>query len=239
MLLKLRLSIIRALIDLNERFIFERKLKNFYQRKDFICSVIDVGANKGQTIDFFLKLNPRCNIYSFEPNPKLFNFLQKKYEKFPNVKIFNLGISNLTGEKLFYENLLDYTSSFEPLNPESEYLAKKARILGTNVDQIVVSEYKVETIRLSDFINNSQISNIDVIKIDTEGHEYSCLHGLFNELTLPKIKYIQIENHNHNMYLEGSDYNAITTLLNSNDFYEAKFINHGFGNFNEIIFNKK
>lgn len=239
MLLKLRLSIIRALIDLNEKFIFERRLKKFYHRKDIICSVIDVGANKGQTIDFFLKLNPKCNIYSFEPHPKLFSFLQSKYKKIPNVKIFNLGISNLTGEKLFYENLLDYTSSFEHLNPKSVYLAKKAKILGTNIDQIVVSEYRVETIRLSDFINNTQLSNIDVIKIDTEGHEYCCLQGLFNEFNLPEIKYIQIENHNNDMYLDGGDYKSITTLLNSNDFYEAECISHGFGNFNEIIFNKK
>ena len=34
-------------------------------------SILDVGANKGQSIDFFLGINPKAKITAFEPNKKI------------------------------------------------------------------------------------------------------------------------------------------------------------------------
>lgn len=234
-----RIKLIKLIIDFNERVIFERRLLNFYkgELKGELKTIIDVGANKGQSIDFFLKLNPSCVIYALEPNPALFQLLQNKYRNHTNVKLFNFGISNHSGEKLFFENVLDYTSSFESLNEDSKYLKKKAAILGVKTNEIITSSYNVDVLTLSDFISQFNIApSIDILKIDTEGHEFYCLEGFFNSPSPINVKYIQLENHNDDMYSNRVPYASIRNLLENNNFKEFKLVRHGFGNLDEVIF---
>ena len=55
--MKLRTKIIQSLIHINEAIFFYPKLKKFYKDnlKNASVSILDVGANKGQSIDFFLE----------------------------------------------------------------------------------------------------------------------------------------------------------------------------------------
>ena len=52
-LINLRVNLLKFLINLNERMIFERKLFSYYKKKSKKNVFIDIGANQGQTIDFF------------------------------------------------------------------------------------------------------------------------------------------------------------------------------------------
>ena len=65
---------------------------HYYKRKlnKPINLVFDVGANVGQSIDLFLKLDPECKIISFEPNPRLYKQLLSKYSDNLNIEIYNL-----------------------------------------------------------------------------------------------------------------------------------------------------
>ena len=65
----LRIRFIKALVDINEKLFFERKLYAFYKREfqNNLGLVIDVGAKKGQSIDFFLRINRDCEIHALEP----------------------------------------------------------------------------------------------------------------------------------------------------------------------------
>jgi FkbM family methyltransferase len=236
MISRFRIKLIKILIDLNEYLFFEMRLKKIY-RNVKINTVVDVGANKGQTIDFFLKINQKCNIYAFEPNPKLFEYLTRKYKHHKNIRIYNMGISNEVGSKIFFENMLDYTSSFEPLNPDSKYLEKKAKVLGLRKEKIIKDKYPVQTITLAEFfLNNKEIKEIDILKIDTEGHELNCLIGLFYQGQLPLIHKIQIERHYDDMYINSNNMKHIDLLLSQNNFIETVAIKHGFGDFEEIIY---
>src|SRR4051812_47854464 len=109
MFTELRVETIKTLIVFNERMVFEKRLRKYFtaKTKGRLNVVIDVGANDGQTIDFYLKVNPQCKIFGFEPNPTLFKKLLVKYAPNKNVKIYNLGISDKSGKKEFYENVLD------------------------------------------------------------------------------------------------------------------------------------
>jgi FkbM family methyltransferase len=231
-----RIWIIKGLIDINEKLFFNKKILSYYKNKG-LNTIIDVGANKGQSIDIFLKINPKCFIYAFEPNPSLFNHLLEKYKNSKNVKIFNLGISDTDGEKIFYQNTLDYTSSFEEINMNSKYLIKKSEILRIDKNALVSDKYFVKTITLNNFIKN-HIPNqeVDLIKIDTEGHEYYCLLGLFSEKKNCKIKHIQLEFQHNDMYLNKVHLNKIDNILIANNFKLMKKIKHGFGNFDELIY---
>jgi hypothetical protein len=61
--MSIRISLIQTLIDINERMLFYPKLKSFYRNKVYnnllpknLVTIFDVGANKGQSIDFFCKI---------------------------------------------------------------------------------------------------------------------------------------------------------------------------------------
>ena len=241
-----RTQIVQKLVHINEAIFFYPKLKKFYKwnLKNEKVRILDVGANKGQSIDFFLKVNPNAEFDAFEPNKKLFVYLQNKYKtntkQIQNIRLYNFGVSNIKGELVFHENILDETSTFEELNFDSKYLEKKAKVLGVTKENIIVANYKVNVIRLVDFLNENPNVEYEVLKIDVEGHELQCLQGLFAEdKTVLPIRYIQLESHNDDMYLSNNLHQDIETILNKNGFEKIAEIKHGFGDFAEIIFENK
>ena len=237
-----RTKIIQQFIHINEAIFFYPKLRKFYKEnlKTKEVNVLDVGANKGQSIDFFLDLNSNSKINAFEPNKKLFRYLENKYNLKTNITLHNFGVSNIQGELEFYENILDETSTFEKLNLDSKYLDKKAKVLGIPKEKIIVDSYKVNVIRLLDFLNENFNTFFDVLKIDVEGHELQCLEGLFciENKSIP-IKYIQLESHNDDMYINNNQQEKIEQLLMRNGFERVAEIKHGFGDFAEIIYENK
>jgi len=159
--------------------------------------------------------------------------LLDKYKDNQKVKLYNLGVSNQNGTLLFQENIMDETSSFEELNIQSSYLKKKANILGVAGENIFTEKYHVEVIKLSDFIKNNQISEINILKVDVEGHEFAVFEGLFNDKPQVKIHMIQFENHEDDMYLNSThQFQKIHKLLSANNYESIAKVKHGFG---EII----
>ena len=232
----IRVKIIQTLLDIHERIFFYPKLRAFYQKQKEIHqpTILDVGANKGQSIDFFLSLFPNARIFAFEPNPVLFHKLQQKYQGNPLIHLVNKGVSNQNGQLELKETVTDETSTFEDLNFESKYLERKTKILGVNKDQLVRKSYWVDVIRLSDFIQEQSIKDIHILKIDTEGHEYNCLEGLFSG-KVPHIDFIQLEHHNDDMYLQAKEQRP-EILLKEKGFPTYEVIGHGFGNLDEHIY---
>jgi FkbM family methyltransferase len=237
--MSIRIKIISALIHVNEWLIFYPRLRKFY--KSVIAgdnpTIIDVGSNKGQTIDFFLSNFKNARIYGFEPNPVLYNNLIKKYKSNSNVSIKNCGISDISGKLLFNETVTNETSTFEELNYDSDYLKMKSKVLGVKPENIIKKSYEVDVITLHDFLTTNNVGKVDVLKIDTEGHEYKCLLGLFNN-KLPDVNYIQLEQHNDDMYTNKASEDTINSFLKKNKFNLFKKIQHGFGDFEEVIYQK-
>lgn len=237
-----RTEVIQKLIHFNEKLIFYPKLKKFYSQhiKDKAVSIIDVGSNKGQSIDFFSGINKNAIIFGFEPNKKLYAGLQKKYSGNANISLINKGISNKEGSLVFHENIMDETSTFENLNYKSDYLKKKAKVLGVSADKIIVDSYEVEVTTLQNFISLHGQTFFEVLKIDVEGHELQSLEGLFmnNTGSLP-VRFIQIESHNDDMYQNNDQKHKIDELLQANNFVQVAKIRHGFGDFHEIIYENK
>ena len=166
--------------------------------------------------------------------------IQNKYKTNTNITIHNLGLSNVKGELIFHENVMDETSSFEELNLDSRYLKKKAKVLGVAKEDIIVDNYKVEVIRLIDFLKDKPDKEFDVLKIDVEGHELQCLQGLFqDESEILPIRFIQLESHNDDMYMSNNQHQEIANILKINGFEKVAEIKHGFGDFSEIIYENK
>ncbi len=235
-----RIKLIGSLIHINEFLIFYPRLKKFYTEsiKKAHPLIVDVGSNKGQTIDFFLKHFKDAVIYGFEPNRELYDALCIKYKNNKNIKITNCGVSDQDGKLMFNETVTDETSTFEDLNYDSEYLKMKSKVLGVKPENMIKRSYEVDVITLAAFITKENIKNIDVVKIDTEGHEYKCLLGLFAKKGI-SVNYIQLEQHNDDMYANKPTNETIDTLLKNNGFRLFSTIKHGFGDFDEVIYKSK
>ena len=232
---KARIFIIRSLINLNEEIFFYPKLKKIYNslnKNKKLKLLVDIGVNRGQSIRFFKKINSDIEIFGFEPNTRLFNDLVNK--KIKNLKIFNMGCSNINGELIFKENVIDESSTFEKINENSKWLQKKAMVIGKEKDKLIKRTYRVNVIRLNEFIiSNLTDRIIDVIKVDVEGHEYKVLEGLFGNYKL-RVRFIQIEIHDDDLYENHNE--LINNILKKNGFIEVFKVKHGFGNFYDLIY---
>ena len=95
----------------------------------------------------------------------------------------------------------------------------------------------MDVITLQDYIQELQLNHIDVLKIDTEGHEIKCLEGLFSPgYSNAIVDFIQLEHHLDDMYLSAVSNEDMAMLLQHNGFQMSRKVKHGFGNFNELLF---
>jgi FkbM family methyltransferase len=230
-------KVIKKLIEINENIFFYPRLKReLIKILDKKGVIVDIGSNSGQSIDFFLKISKEFKIIGFEPNINLYEYIQDKYSNYQDILIENKGVSDHSGELKLKINALDLTSSFEELDYNSSYLKTKANVLGIkDVKDIIQREQSVRVTTINDIITDLNIQKIELLKIDVEGHEIKCLKGISAE-SAKKIKFIQIEQHEDDMYLNKTAFSEIETLLGELGFKEKLKIKHGFGNFFEFIF---
>ena len=80
---------------------------------------------------------------------------------------------------------------------------------------MIVNSYKVETVKLASIFKKEKLENIDLLKIDTEGHELEVLFGL--EKKIKKVQIILIEFHNDKIY-QKYDSKKIHKYLIKNNF---------------------
>jgi len=138
-------------------------LARFRPLADF-TTVIDIGANEGQTAARFLALFPRARIYSFEPVPATFRRLAAAYASHPRVTCENLAASSASedvqmlvgaAEDSFVSRIVDETSR----------------------EDAVWHRETVRAVRLDEYAAGKNLTAIDLLKTDTEGHDLSVLQG--------------------------------------------------------------
>lgn len=139
--------------------LIEREI-NLHNRKKI---VLDIGANSGNHSLFFSNIFK--TVHSFEPFPlmyaKLHNNITKN--KLNNVVAHSVGLSNQNSALPFIP---------PQTNNQGTGTLEKNRILG-EYESISIDVYQ------GDFyckLNN--IENIDLLKIDVEGHEFQVFEGL-------------------------------------------------------------
>ena len=180
----------------------------------------DVGAHIGESIDLFCNNFSIKSIYSFEASLKNYNLLKNRTEKLKkkfnqsNIYIYNLAAGDKNQEKKI--NQLDESSSSTliDINQNSKYFRKKSGFLYKKKNY----SQKINTnqIRLDKFILDSNIKNIDFIKLDTEGYEFYVLNGLGKYIQ--NTKYILFEHHYHNMLIKNYSFSDMNNLLRKNNF---------------------
>jgi len=232
----LRIRAISRLLWLLEDITFYPKLAKEMKQLRILPKgsvVFDVGANRGQSIKFFLKASQDIEVYSFEPAQKIFESLREIYGKSQGIYLFNIAMGSIKEQKIFFEHPFDETSTFIKPSMSSKWQSRKEKILGIH-NRDVFSENLVEVSTLDGFCSEHQISRIDLLKIDVEGYELEVLKGATTILEKRIVKAIQIERHLDDMREDTST--DVHALLIKRGFQLQLSLQHLIGNYYEDIY---
>ena len=105
--------------------------------------IFDIGANRGQSIERFLKINNNSIIHSFEPNIDAFSYLKKKYGSLKNIRLNNFAVGKEKTKKIL--NVTGHTgnSSFFNLNKDTEWLKLRSKQLGVSQENYITNKIEV------------------------------------------------------------------------------------------------
>ncbi len=149
-------------------------------------SIVDVGANAGVFTYWILSKNPGAMVEAFEPLPAMESRFKLQVPlSGKNVTFYPFAVSDKAGHQPFYfSSEMDTDAALEP--------GKRT------------SHVERDCVRLDDLIEH----DIDLLKIDTQGHDLNVLRGAAN--TIKRTRLILIE-------LSKSEVQEIAAII-GNDF---------------------
>ena len=180
--------------------------------------IFDVGGNKGQSIEKYLKIFDKPIIHSFEPIETEFNYMYNKFKNNKNIFLNNFALGDKTEEKEFNVTAKTVNSSFNKINLDTDWLKERSKQYNTSEEGYVTSVQKVNVIKLDDYCRDHKISIIDLVKIDTQGYEDKVLQGSLNSIKQNKIKAIVTEIMFDNVYDKYFSFSDIEKFIIPNNF---------------------
>jgi FkbM family methyltransferase len=173
---------------IEENEIFWNGLYNGWEKKSMALwlelvkgkekTVLDIGANTGLYGLVAKCLNPSNTVHCFEPLPGVFEILSK------NTAVNSFDIKN----HLFA--LSDYNGKAKVYLPQGSQFAYSVTVNENTLKQKNVDEREIDVMQLSTFIENNNITSIDLIKMDVETHEAEVLKGMGDYLNTFKPTFL-------------------------------------------------
>lgn len=142
---------------------------NHHLKKNSI--VFDLGGYEGMWSEAILK-KYHCTIYIFEPVKEYVEKIEVRFRGSENVKVFPYGLSGR--KRNIYLHMSD--------NETSEF-GKSGKLV------------KSKVVSIKQFINDYEIKQVDLIKINIEGGEYELLEYLLEAGLIKRFNNIQVQFH--------------------------------------------
>ena len=164
----------------NEEFYQQMKLP-YFARVDF-NTIIDIGANEGQSSFAFRLAFPNAAIHAFEPLPDCFAKLTRNLAHTPNMFLHNVAVGDTCGDLMFEQN--EYAVSSSALPMAEKHMAdfpqtknrKQIRIPVETLDQL--------------FAHRKDLGNV-LIKIDVQGYEKHVIAGGLQTLSRTQVLIVE------------------------------------------------
>ncbi len=144
-----------------------------------IQTIVDVGANIGDTALYFHAYHPDASIFCFEPSKINFHYLTLNTSAIPQIERFRCALSNREGELPLYY-------------PQTHHLA--ALSLHSNFNAVQQSEL-VQVKKISSEIQRLGLREISILKLDCEGSETEIAEDLLLHCTDCIIGCVFVEYH--------------------------------------------
>jgi FkbM family methyltransferase len=159
------------------------ELRLMRERLPAAATVFDVGANVGAWSRHALDINPRISLHCFEPSAATFaKLVQNGFPANVICNRFGLSSSRREGVLLVFSEGSTLNSIYRREGLEDSLnLAPQSRT------------EPIELRTLDDYCSEKQISTIDFLKVDVEGHELECFRGATGLLSRKGIDLIQFE----------------------------------------------
>ena len=224
--------------DLLDKYFHQKNIIRYLKKNlENVDIFFDIGSHKGLYTDLITKNFKVKKIVMVEPQKNIFKFIKNKYLKKKEVKIYNLALSDKKKKQTLYINKHDLTSSLTQIDKKNSYLNIKAKLFGGTINDLIRNKYMVNSCKLSDIIKKDSINKIDLLKVDTEGHELQVLRGAGSFLK-EKVNFILIEIHNSNIFLN-YDAKKIHNYLKKNKFTLKKIYKFPFTTWEDRIYQNK
>lgn len=171
---------------------------------------IDVGACHGAWSQDMARVFPRSTFLLIEPNPATFIELQRATRSMD--RVINVAVSTTNhGQTQFFQTVDPKGSSI--LRPIET--AKHAWLE-------VESVYTVQTRRLDSLLEEFEISQIGVLKVDTQGHDLSVLQSTGSFLRPESIPLVLTEVNFRDWYQDQESWWELVQLLDSRGYGVAQ-----------------
>jgi FkbM family methyltransferase len=146
-------------------------------------TVFDIGANMGEWTELALKINQNINFHCFEPSSHIFKKLISN-DLPDNVICNNFGLSSAKCEKPLFisEDGSGFTSLYQREGLENGWGIKPSK-----------QKEMVRLDTLENYCREKNITEIDFMKVDVEGHEFEIFKGGKSLFDSAQVKIIQFE----------------------------------------------
>ncbi len=145
-------------------------------------TIFDVGANRGQSVDLVLKqfsAQPLV-IHAFEPSQAAFADLARRFTDKKGLVLNNLALGSETGQQTLYFDVAG--SELSSLYPR--------RIEHHGIQMTGSELVNVET--LDRYCAAHDVEQIDLLKLDVEGHELAVLQGATQMFDRKQVKLVEL-----------------------------------------------
>ena len=147
--------------------------------------IVDVGANKGDTVARFAETFPAAEIWALEPHPDTFAGMAQRFAGNPQVRPRRLALSSRAGTSTMHSYSNAAINALSPIAPGAEGLIDGSVVASATVE--------VELQSLRQFCAQEGLERIDILKLDTQGHELEILQGEREFLRGGKVRFILVE----------------------------------------------
>ena len=151
------------------------------QGRDKVYCIIDAGAYVGFSAIYFAELYPHAIIYAIEAESSNFHQLQKNIRNYPNIVAIHAALWSEDG--------------WVSIGPDPAASGQWGFTVKANTSSTTAK--LCPALSLSTFIDQYQITSIDIIKIDIEGAESTVFAPSSCHTWLAKVKFLIIELHDH------------------------------------------
>ena len=146
-------------------------------------NVFDVGAHFGEFATTLRRMCPQARVWAFEPHPVAFKRLEEAGSKEGFTPV-NLGLSDRTDRLELYD-YADRTAG-------TSHASLHAGVFEA-VHHAAAGSVEVDVTTVDDFMESKQISRVNLLKVDAEGHELAIIRGAEQAIRSGAIDIVQFE----------------------------------------------
>lgn len=148
--------------------------------------VIEVGSYLGDDALIELCRSLNCQLYMFEPDSELYGLIAEKVRPYDNLHVLNKAVSVCNGKTKFY------ISNHKSRSSVHKFIPSVNKLWGDTFGNFhMLSEVEVNVTRLDTFMEENNISHVDLIIIDAQGEDLNVIKSLGDKIT--QCKRIQAE----------------------------------------------